>query len=587
MFKKISKFFVAFLLALSIFSNVYVAKANEVVANGTTTSTLNEDKMRVFSVDAGRKYFSKARIKKIITRIAELKYTDFHLLFGNDGFRFLLNDLSIEVDGERFDHDTVKNAILEGNKQYSTRKQIKSTHDLYLTQEDMDEILNYAAEQNIRIIPGFNSPGHMDALVTAIKQLGVSEAEFEYNGNKSKTTVSLLNQKALKITKALFQKYVDYFKTKKHLGIEIFNFGADEYGQDVTFHINQGPSGFKAMQQLGQYDAFVSYVNELSTIVKTAGFKPMAFNDGFYYNGVEPTTHFDTDIIISYWTPGFARYEPASARTLVDKGFKILNTNDAWYFALGSFWYTAGNAMINMSNVKFDKVAGDTTNVPIIGSMLAYWSDEPSSAYNYNILDSLVTTFKNQNEAIFVDKPIAKTYTQEMNTVENVIFNSELELSVEKITTPQITAFEGKDVALYDISFKDAATKQKVDIGTGDYTVNLVRDVAKQVEKVVYVNDALQVEEIPFTLTDTHVVFKTTHFSTYGIVYKTEDKQTTQPSTEVKPEAQPSTETGQITKVETPKTVENVDTSDVNATIYTVMMLLSAVTLLFFKKKVD
>ena len=41
-----------------------------------------------------------------------------HLLLGNDGLRFLLDDMTITANGKTYASDDVKKAIIEGTKAY-------------------------------------------------------------------------------------------------------------------------------------------------------------------------------------------------------------------------------------------------------------------------------------------------------------------------------------------------------------------------------------------------------------------------------------------------------------------------------------
>lgn len=85
------------------------------------------------------------------------------------------------------------------------------------------------------------------------------------------------------------------------------------------------------------YPKFVTYVNDLSKVIKDAGMKPMCFNDGIYYNKKDEYGKFDKDIIISYWTAGWWEFYTAPAAYLYDKGHQIVNLNDGWYWVLGSY----------------------------------------------------------------------------------------------------------------------------------------------------------------------------------------------------------------------------------------------------------
>lgn len=55
---------------------------------------------KVISIDAGRKYFTLNQLKRIVDKASELGYSDVHLLLGNDGLRFLLDDMTITANGK-------------------------------------------------------------------------------------------------------------------------------------------------------------------------------------------------------------------------------------------------------------------------------------------------------------------------------------------------------------------------------------------------------------------------------------------------------------------------------------------------------
>ena len=59
------------------------------------------------------------------------------------------------------------------------------------------------------------------------------------------------------------------------------------------------------------------------------------------------------NIIISYWTAGWWGFNVAKAEYLVNKGHKILNTNDAWYWVLGNIdagGYNYNSTVNNINN---------------------------------------------------------------------------------------------------------------------------------------------------------------------------------------------------------------------------------------------
>ena len=365
-------------------------------------------KKKVISIDAGRKYFSPDQIKEIIDEASKTGYTDLHLLVGNDGLRFVLDDMSLQVGDASYSSQAVKEAVEKGTKAY-----YDDSNGTALTQAQMDEILAYAKSKNIGVIPTINSPGHMDAILTAMEQLGIENPHFNYFGTKkSERTVDLDNQKALDFTKALVDKYAAYFSGKT----EIFNIGLDEYANDATdAHGWQVLQASKHWPDEGYpdkgYEKFIQYANDLAGIVKKHKMKPMAFNDGIYYNGDTSYGTFDKDIIVSYWTGGWNGYDVASSKFLSELGHQILNTNDAWYYVLGrdkagSGWYNLDQGLEGISKSAIDVVQkNDGAKVPFIGGMVAAWADTPSATYKKELLFKLMHAFADKNADYFVADP--------------------------------------------------------------------------------------------------------------------------------------------------------------------------------------
>ncbi len=61
----------------------------------------------------------------------------------------------------------------------------------------MDDIFGLRQIEEIGVIPTINSPGHMDAILTAMEQLGIENPHFNYFGTKKSAQTELIwaNQK--------------------------------------------------------------------------------------------------------------------------------------------------------------------------------------------------------------------------------------------------------------------------------------------------------------------------------------------------------------------------------------------------------
>ena len=343
-----------------------------------TTSGGQTDFMKVVHLDAGRKYFSVDSIKKIIDNASADGYNYLELGVGNDGLRFLLDDMSVAANGKIYSSEAVSKAIHAGNEAYYNF----NTDEL--TQSEMDEIISYAKNMGISIIPLINSPGHMDAILSAANSL--TGTTCSYNG--SKRTIDVTNDTAVAFTQALIQKYVDYFADK---GCKYFNMGADEYANDVY---TGGSMGFGNLQNTGKYSYFVKYVNQTATMIKNAGMTPMAFNDGIYFNNNTSSGTFDTDIVISYWSCGWSGYTPMSASKLTDMGFKLINTHGDYYWVLGkSDWQCSAEKAsgFNYKEFQHTELESGTIDNPV-GAMFCIWCDYPGADTEANVVSKTANT---------------------------------------------------------------------------------------------------------------------------------------------------------------------------------------------------
>ncbi len=246
-----------------------------------------------------------------------------------------------------------------------------------LTESEMNAIISYATSKGITVIPLINNPGHMDAILSAATSL--TGTTCSYNG--SVTTINLENEDAVAFTKAFLTKYVEYFAAK---GCTHFGIGADEYANDVY---STGSMGFGQLVRDGNYGKFISYVNSVAALVKAAEMKPVAFNDGFYFNNNTYSGTFDTDIVISFWTSGWGGYQSETASQLAARGHQMINTNGDFYYVLGkSDKFDSGyDYASNFSNTAF---MGSTVSNPA-GATFCVWCDYPGAETEQEIAKNI------------------------------------------------------------------------------------------------------------------------------------------------------------------------------------------------------
>lgn len=475
--------------------NVYVAATRSVPYSG--------EFLKIVHLDCGRKYFTVDWVKSLIDEMATDGYTHLELAFGNDGLRFLLNDMSVTVGETTYSSDAVKAGIRAGNKAYYDA----GTNEW--TQTQMGEIITYAKGKGIGIIPLLNSPGHMDAIIDAMESVGIANAAFSAgNYGTSGRTIDVGNAEAVAFTQALVQKYVKYFANQ---GCKLFNLGTDEYANDKLVGYNG--MGFGYLQDNGKYDLFVKYVNSLASIVSNAGMTPMAFNDGIYYGSDTTSGTFNKDILITYWSSGWGNYSPASAQFLANQGHQLVNTHGDFYYVLGkSDNFDSGSSYAeNWNNKVF---MGTNFDDDQAGAMFCIWCDYPGAETETQITEKVINTgiLSALSEKMGHEKTVEQSIVTCSEGTISVTAPGLTSVNCERVDSPAYSA-EGATVVGYDITpyaGDDAYTR------SGTVTIHVPDEVAAFNSIRIY--DAAEEKFVASTIADGVITFTASHFSEYDFV---------------------------------------------------------------------
>ena len=497
------------LLPISAFATSASAQAGEDKA-----ATQDSEFLRIFHLDCGRKYFTVDQIKQMIDYAAESNYTHVELAFGNDGLRFLLDDMSVEVNGTTYASDKVTSAIKQGNQKFYDA----GTNEL--TQSEMQQLIDYAREKKIGIIPMFDAPGHLQAVIRGMQALGLNVVYTTptTSGTSVNWAINPTDTASLAFVKALMEKYVAYFA---------------KYGSSKYFNIAADECGF-AQMSTEQYTAYATFVNSLAAMVKGYGFTVMAFNDGFYYQNKTTTEDFDTDIVICYWDATADKYAPA--KTLASKNFRIINTHNKWYYVIGNEstgWYGAEWSKSNMTGQysKCNVTDGDyQTNY---GCMNAIWCDDPSASVNMTNVETHIKTLAQQtcNKSFFTEvtttptgpDPVEPTESKtaadaelKVSVTVNLKAGQNLTLAVSKAENSQAVFDQGVEFVAYDVAPSVDGEPYR---GQGTVTLPVPAEWTAHKDRIgaYIITDGKTVTLTEVTVADDKVTFTAPHFSEMGL----------------------------------------------------------------------
>ena len=135
---------------------------------------------RGYMLDVSRHFFNKEQVKDVLDFMAELKLNRFHWHLTDDqGWRLEIKSYPklTEIGAWRVDY----NITDESNYNWFGRPKQKPgdtpTYGGFYTQEDVKEIVAYAKERFIEVVPEIDMPGHAQATIAAYPEIGCVNAE--------------------------------------------------------------------------------------------------------------------------------------------------------------------------------------------------------------------------------------------------------------------------------------------------------------------------------------------------------------------------------------------------------------------------
>ena len=259
-----------------------------------TVSDKPEKDWRGFHIDVARHAFTVSYLKKVIDMLSFYKINKLQMHLTDDqGWRMEIKrypELTAIGAWREFDeYDKRCQELAQTDASYVIDTRFirnSSEYGGYYTQEELSQLVTYASERGIEIIPEIDMPGHFSAAIRAYPNLSCTgEAgwgtEFSYPicAGKSETYEFLKN---------ILDEVLAVFPS------EYIHIGADEVEKDNWKSCPQcqqmiRDKGLMNVEELQNY-----FVEQMSDYVKSKGRKVMAWDDAFYKNN-------PLDLLYTYW----------------------------------------------------------------------------------------------------------------------------------------------------------------------------------------------------------------------------------------------------------------------------------------------
>lgn len=165
-------------------ASFYSEKKQTNVVWGVPSVTIKDKpafKWRGHMLDVSRHFFDKEKIKAVIDYMSEIKLNRFHWHLSDDqGWRLEIKKYPrlTEVGAWRVDYNITDESISNWWGRPVQKEGEKATYGGFYTQDDIKEIVAYAKERFVEIIPELDMPGHSLSTIASYPEVSCTGGPF-------------------------------------------------------------------------------------------------------------------------------------------------------------------------------------------------------------------------------------------------------------------------------------------------------------------------------------------------------------------------------------------------------------------------
>ena len=261
------------------------------------------------NLDIARKFYGPRAIERLIDQVSEGggSYVQLHL--SDD------ENVAIELDtlGQ-----TTENSQLKDGVHYH-----EQTGRPFLSKAELADLVAYANDRDVRLVPDFDTPGHFTAAAELLRVHDADLAERVLTEDQ----LAYDSPEGLAFAKDLYGELAEIFADQGAMVI-----GGDEFDGD----------------QDASNPAYVAYVNELSSYLADEGFETRIWNDTVLKDDLEEFDRENLQVIYwslngdandssSEWDREANEYRVENRATLPElqvAGFEVINANSYYLYSV-------------------------------------------------------------------------------------------------------------------------------------------------------------------------------------------------------------------------------------------------------------
>ncbi|WP_299666631.1 family 20 glycosylhydrolase [uncultured Polaribacter sp.] len=188
-------------------------------------------KWRGHMLDVSRHFFNKEQVKDVIDYMAEIKLNRFHWHLSDDqGWRLEIKKYPklTEVGAWRVDYNITDESLSNWWGRPVQKEGEKATYGGFYTQDDIKEIVAYAKERFIEIIPELDMPGHSLATIASYPEISCTGGPFYVatGGVMKNNTLCPGKEATFEFVENVLEEVIDLFP------FEYIHIGGDECNKE-------------------------------------------------------------------------------------------------------------------------------------------------------------------------------------------------------------------------------------------------------------------------------------------------------------------------------------------------------------------
>lgn len=317
---------------------------------------------RGLMLDESRHFFGMEKVKSILNWMAFYKLNRFHW--------HLTDEPAWRIEIKNY-----PNLALVGGIGSYTNPNVPAQ---FYTQQQIVEVISYAAERNITVIPEIDMPGHATAANRAYSQYSgggnPQHPEFTFHPGKDETYQYLTN--ILREVNALFPSGMI------HLGGDEVSFGNDKWMADKQVQDLMKKKQLKTVTEVEQY-----FMQRMADSLYGMNAKLLAWDE-------VANMSFPTDKTIVYW---WRHDKPGQLLTALNKGYStVICPRLPFYFdfvqdsthTVGRKWNKLYNSLQNVYDYNVGLIAGVTekNKKQILGIQANIWTETMTNSYQLDYM---------------------------------------------------------------------------------------------------------------------------------------------------------------------------------------------------------